>query len=174
MGNVSLVTPITESNSPVARNRRTRVIACIIMAIGLFSLFVFGLGTHAGSHASLTFDPLNTTNAPWHLAALTFDAHWTNIALGIVMIAIGVEVFWREPRRFVMGRFGIVALLFLFTLLVWSARGPGPSPINYINVTSLLVSASATVMVLVFGSLSGIMCERSGVVNSSQERFSAA
>ncbi len=169
MGNVSLVTPVTQSNSPVARNRRTRVIACIIMAIGLFSLFVFGLGTHAGSHASLTFDPLNTTNAPWHLAALTFDAHWTNIALGIVMIAIGVEVFWREPRRFVMGRFGIVALLFLFTLLVWSARGPGPSPINYINVTSLLVSASATVMVLVFGSLSGIMCERSGVVNIAIE-----
>jgi simple sugar transport system permease protein len=169
MGHVSLVTPVTESNSPVARNRRTRVIAVIMVAIGLFSLFIFGLGTHAGSHAQLTFDPLNSTNAPWHLAALTFDAHWTNIILGIVMILIGVEVFLREPRRFVMGRFGIVAFLFLFTLLVWAARGPGPSPISFINITSLLVGASATVMVLVFGSLSGIMCERAGVVNIAIE-----
>jgi general nucleoside transport system permease protein len=166
---MSLVTPVTESNSPVARNRRTRVIAVIMMALGLFSFFVFGLGTHADSHAQLTFDPLNSTNAPWHLAALTLDAHWTNIVLGIVMIAVGAEVFIREPRRFVMGRFGIVAFLFLFTLLVWAARGPGPSPISFINITSLLVGASATVMVLVFGSLSGIMCERAGVVNIAIE-----
>ena len=71
MGHVSLVIPVTESNSPVARNRRTRVTAAIMMAIGLFSFFVFGLGTHAGSHSQFTFDPLNSTNAPWHLAALT-------------------------------------------------------------------------------------------------------
>jgi simple sugar transport system permease protein len=169
MGHVSLVIPVTESNSPVARNRRTRVIASIMVAIGLFSFFVFGLGTHAGSHSQFTFDPLNSTNAPWHLGAITFDAHWTNIVLGIVMILIGGEVFVREPRRFVMGRFGIVAFLFLLTLLVWASRGPGPSPIGFINVTSLLVSASATVMVLVFGSLSGIMCERAGVVNIAIE-----
>jgi simple sugar transport system permease protein len=166
---VSLVTPVTAGASPVARNRRTRVIAVIMIAIGVFSFFVFGLGTHAGSHASLSFTPLNLINAPWHLGALTFDAHWTNILGGIVMIALGVEVFIREPQRFVMGRFGIVAILFLFTLLVWAARGPGPSPISSINVTSLLVGASATVMVLVFGSLSGIMCERSGVVNIAIE-----
>ena len=68
-----------------------------------------------------------------------------------------------------MGRFGIVSLLFLFTLLVWASRGPGPSPITFINITSLLVGAAATVMVLIFGSLSGIMCERSGVVNIAIE-----
>lgn len=172
MGIVStLLTPNEELTLkvPIARNRRTPVIGAIIVAIGLFSLFVFGLGTHAGSHSQLTFDPLNTTNAPWHAGTLTFDAHWTNISLGIVMILIGVEVLWRRPRRFVMGRFGIVSLLFLFTLLVWASRGPGPSPINFINVTSLLVGASATVMVLVFGSLSGIMCERAGVVNIAIE-----
>jgi simple sugar transport system permease protein len=157
------------AREPVARNRRTPVIGAIMIAIGLFSLFVFGLGTRAGSHAQLSFDPLSIVNAPWRTGALTFDAHWTNIGIGIVMILIGVEVLWRRPRRFVMGRFGIVSLLFLFTLLVWAARGPGPSPINSVNVTSLLVGASATVMVLVFGSLSAIMCELSGVVNIAIE-----
>ncbi|MGA2123068.1 MAG: ABC transporter permease [Acidimicrobiales bacterium] len=169
---MSVVDDFTETmrpREPVARNRRTPVIGAIMIVIGLFSFFVFGLGTHAGSHSQLTFDPLSIVNAPWHTGALTFDAHWTNIALGLLMILIGVEVLWRRPQRFVMGRFGIVSLLFLFTLLIWASRGPGPSPINFINVTSLLVGASATTMVLVFGSLSAIMCERSGVVNIAIE-----
>ncbi|MFY9783178.1 MAG: ABC transporter permease, partial [Acidimicrobiales bacterium] len=46
---------------------------------------------------------------------------------------------------------------------------PGPSPIDFVNVTSFLVGASATTMVLIFGSLSGVMCERSGVVNIAIE-----
>jgi simple sugar transport system permease protein len=38
-----------------------------------------------------------------------------------------------------------------------------------VNVTSILVGSSATVMVLIFGALSGVMCERAGVVNIAIE-----
>ena len=117
------VAEVLRPREPVARNRRTPVIGGIIIATGLFSLFVFGLGTHAGSHSQLTFDPLSIVNAPWHTGALTFDAHWTNIAIGVVMILIGVEVLWRRPRRFVMGRFGHrVAALPLHTADLGFAR----------------------------------------------------
>ena len=57
------------------RPRRTAalaVIAVIMAVLGLFTLFVFGLGTDLkGTHSQLTFTPLNTTNAPWHLGTLT-------------------------------------------------------------------------------------------------------
>jgi simple sugar transport system permease protein len=68
-----------------------------------------------------------------------------------------------------MARFGGVGILFLFALLFWSCRAPGPSPVGFINFTALLVGSSAATMVLVFGSLSGVMCERSGVVNIAIE-----
>jgi general nucleoside transport system permease protein len=169
MGHVSLSTISPTSAAPAAKNRRTRVIAVIMVALGIFTLFVFGFGTDLKGNSQLTFTPLNNTNAPLHLGTLTVPTHWTNVVVAIIMIALGVEVFAREPRRFVMGRFGIVALLFLFALLVWASRSTGPAAIDYINVTSILVGASATTMVLVFGSLSGIMCERAGVVNIAIE-----
>ena len=169
MGHVSLTTISPTSATPAAKNRRTRVIAVIMAALGLFTLFIFGFGTDLKGTSQLTFTPLNATNAPWHLGTLTVPTHWTIIVVAIIMITIGVEVFVREPQRLVMGRFGFVAILFLFALLVWASRSTGPAQIDYINVTSILIGASATTMVLVFGSLSGIMCERAGVVNIAIE-----
>jgi simple sugar transport system permease protein len=165
---VSLVAT-APTGAPVAKNRRTRVVAVIMMAVGLFTLFVFGFGSDTTSHSSLTFTPLNLTNTPWRIGSLTVASHWTDVVVGLLIIILGIEVFVRRPDRAVMARFGVVAILFLFALLVWAARAPGPSPIDFVNVTSILVGASASTMVLVFGSLSGVMCERSGVVNIAIE-----
>ncbi len=159
----------TAAATPVVKNARTRVIAVIMAVIGLFALFVFALGSTSRSHAALSFTPLNLVNAPWHLGSLTVATRWTDIVLSLIIIALGVEVFIRQPRRGVMARFGFAAILFLVTLLFWAARTDGPSQVNAVNVTSILVGCSATVMVLVFGSLSGVMCERSGVVNIAIE-----
>jgi len=170
VGRVSLASAqsATDVASP-AKNRRTRVIAILMALVGLFTIFVLGVGCAKGAHSILTFNPLNTSNPPWHLGQLTVATRWTNIVLGLAMIALAIEVFVREPRRAVMVRFGVVAVMFLLALLFWAARSPGPSPIDFVNVTSILVGASATTMVLVYGSLSGVMCERSGVVNIAIE-----
>jgi ABC-type uncharacterized transport system permease subunit len=170
VGIVSLVSPTSVATStPVPKNARTRVIAVIMAVIGLFSLFVFGLGSTVRSHAALSFTPLNLVNAPWHLGSLTVATRWTDIVLSLIIVALAAEVFIRQPSRGVMPRFGVAAILFLVTLLFWAARTDGPSQVNSVNVTSILVGCSATVMVLVFGSLSGVMCERSGVVNIAIE-----
>lgn len=164
-----LVTESPKSATPAAKNRRTRVIAVIMMIVGLFTLVLFGLEVTTTAHSSLTFTPLSLANPPWHIGSLTLETHWTNVIVALVIIALGVEVFARTPQRGVMSRFGIVGILFLFALLTWAARTSGPAPINFVNVTSILVGASATTMVLVFGSLSGVMCERAGVVNIAIE-----
>ncbi len=154
----------------LAPSARTRVIAVIMAVIGVFTVLVFGLGSVAGAHSSLTFNPVNlSVAAPWHVGTLTLLTRWTNVVLGIVMMSIGAEVFIRKPRRGVMLRFGGVAILFLFALLLWAARSPGPSQVSFVNLTAILIGSSAVAMVLVFGSLSGVMCERSGVVNIAIE-----
>jgi len=48
-------------------------------------------------------------------------------------------------------------------------RTPGPSQVSFIDLTSILVGSSEVTMVLIFGSLSGVMCERAGVVNIAIE-----
>jgi ABC-type uncharacterized transport system permease subunit len=166
---MSLLTTSVASASSIAKNKRIRVIAVLMAAVGLFAIFVFAIGSPANTHSQLTFTPLNLTNAPWHIGTLTVATRWTDLVLGLLMMVLAAEVFFREPRRGVMARFGFVAVLFLLALLFWAARTPGPSPIGYVNVTSFLVGASATTMVLVFGALSGVMCERAGVVNIAIE-----
>jgi simple sugar transport system permease protein len=149
---------------------RTRVIGVIIVVIGLFSLIALGLNTSSRAHSALTFSPVDIlTNAPWHLGTLTLLTFWTNVILGLIMIGVGFEVLWRQPRRGVMGRFGFISVLFLLALLFWAVRTPGPSQVSFIDLTSILVGSSEVTMVLIFGSLSGVMCERAGVVNIAIE-----
>jgi simple sugar transport system permease protein len=166
---MSLVSATAANAAAHVKNKRTRVIAVLMAAVALFTIFVFAFGSPANTHSQLTFTPLNLTNAPWHLGTLTVLTRWTDLLLGLLMLALAVEVYIREPRRGVMARFGFVAVLFLLGLLFWAARTPGPSPIEYVNVTSFLVGASATTMVLIYGALSGVMCERAGVVNIAIE-----
>jgi general nucleoside transport system permease protein len=170
MGLVSLIDE-KSARRPIApvKNRRTRVIAIIMGLIGVFTIFAFGLGSESRAHSSLTFNPINLVNAPWRVGSLTVATRWTVVVLGVVMVAIAVETYFRHPRRGVMARFGSVAVLFLFALLFWAARTPGPSPTSSVNITAILVGSSAAAMVLIFGSLSGVMCERSGVVNIAIE-----
>jgi simple sugar transport system permease protein len=148
---------------------RTRVIASLMIVIGLFTLLAFGLGTSSHAHSAMSFAPINLTNAPWSLGNLTVLTRWTNVVLGLIMLGVGVEVFVRQPRRGVMARFGGVSILFVFALLFWAVRTDGPSQVTTFNLTALLIGSSAATMVLVFGALSGVMCERSGVVNIAIE-----
>ena len=159
-------TPATAARIPVGR---TRGIGVIMLVIGLFTALVFGVGSGFSAHSSLTFNPVSLTNAPWRVGTLTLLTAWSNVVLGLAIVALGVDVLARLPRRGVMARFGVVAVLFFFALLLWAARTTGPSQINFVNLTAVLIGSSALAMVLVFGSLSGVMCERAGVVNIAIE-----
>jgi ABC-type uncharacterized transport system permease subunit len=138
--------------------------------LGLFTLVIFGLGSVSGAHSSFLFNPVNLSeSAPWLLGTLTLNSRIATMVLAVIMLGLGVETYLRRPTRGVMLRFGAVAILFLLSLLIWAARSPGPSPVSFVNLTALLIGSSEVTMVLVFGSLSGVMCERSGVVNIAIE-----
>ena len=121
------------------------------------------------AHSVLTFTPVNiSSNAPWHLGNLTVVTRWANVLLGLVTVAIGVETYLRRPSGALV-RFGVGGVLFFFALLLWACRQPGPAPIGTVNLTSVLVGSTGIIMVLIYGSLSGVLCERSGVVNIAIE-----
>jgi len=148
---------------------RRRVIGGLTIVLGLFIVGVFGLGSAGNAHSVVTFNPTNTSaSVPWSLGALTVLTRWWNVVLGLLTVAIGVETWVRRPAG-ALARFGAGGALFFFALLLWSVRQPGPAPIGNINLTSVLVNSSALIMVLIYGSLSGVLCERSGVVNIAIE-----
>jgi ABC-type uncharacterized transport system permease subunit len=68
-----------------------------------------------------------------------------------------------------VARFGGAVILLFFALILWAGRTHGPSQVGFINVTAILVGSSAVTMVLIYGSLSGVLCERAGVVNIAIE-----
>ncbi len=148
---------------------RRRAIGALIAILGLFIVFAFGFGSAANAHSQFTFTPVNTSSgAPWSLGALTVLTRWWNVGLGLVTLGIGLETWWRRPAGALM-RFGMGGIIFFFTLLLWAGRQPGPDQTSSINLTSVLIGSSAIAMVLIYGSLSGVLCERAGVVNIAIE-----
>lgn len=164
---VTLPMPTERRGTPVGR---TRVIGALMSLMALFMFWVFALGATSNAHSVFTFNPLNTSGgAPWSIGSLTLPSRISVIVLAILAAAVGVETIIRIPARRVMARFGLVSVLFLLGLFIWTVRTGGPSPTNFLDITDVLVNASGITMVLIFGSMSGIMCERAGVVNIAIE-----
>ena len=45
-----------------APSSRTRVIAIIMALVGVFTALVFGVGSVAGAHSAITFNPVNISS----------------------------------------------------------------------------------------------------------------
>jgi general nucleoside transport system permease protein len=152
------------------RPGRTVVIGYLMVGVAAFITWAFALGSVSRAHTSLTFDPVNISGSvPWAIGTLTVPTRLTNLLLALVCAALGAEVLVRRPRRGVLARFGVVGVLFFFALMIWAGRTHGPSQVGFVNITAILEGSSAVAMVLIFGSLSGVLCERSGVVNIAIE-----
>ena len=149
---------------------RSRSIAILTLMLGAFTTIIFGFGCASGTKSILTFNPTNLTGViPPHLGDLSLPSRTSCLLLGILIIAIGLETLIRRPTKALMVRFGGSAILFVLGLLIWTVRAPGPALFGSINLTAVLVGSSALTMVLIFGALSGVMCERAGVVNIAIE-----
>lgn len=149
---------------------RTQAIGWFVVVVGLFTVFGMGVGTGSAPRSTLTFTPIDVSQgAPWHLGNLTLPTEWTLVLLGALIVALGAEVLVRRLVKGAMVRVGLMAIVFLVAVLVWASRQPGPSQVPFINVTAILVGSAAITMILIYGSLSGILCERAGVVNIAIE-----
>ena len=135
--------------------------------LGIFYLFVaavmiIGFAVPvAGDDASRL--GLNLPGVGITVPDLVVPSAATAYLLAAVVAAIGAMQLTRGfGARWAMV-LGAVAALFVFTFLVWVAAGQSMS------LTGVLQASVSRAVPIVFGALSGVLCERSGVVNIAIE-----
>ncbi len=139
---------------------RTPVMYAVAALIGVFFLIRSdaGLETRFQVASGSSWLTIPTAGVP---------AFATIVVLVLVMAGAAAFAFIAvRSRRSVSGWLNlVVGLAFVLSFLVWV--GAGKSAV--IPVTSLLAGALALSVPLIFGAMSGVVCERSGIINIAIE-----
>jgi ABC-type uncharacterized transport system permease subunit len=133
--------------------------------IALVGLFAFGLGTDSGVSTSFQISrPEDTVQVP----SFSVSAQPITLTLSVILIALTGYQAWAKLRNMSVGVWLPIAfgVAFMGSLLTWA--GAGRENTN-VAITGMLVSGVFLAVPLVFGSMAGTLCERSGVVNIAIE-----
>jgi ABC-type uncharacterized transport system permease subunit len=158
---------ISAAPGPTPRARALRPInwrtPILYGGVALLSLVVFGLIPAPGKHTTFTF----TTGTDFFtIPSVTVPSKTTAIVLTVIALVVAVVSLLATRARRHIGPwlpilFGVVEV---FALLTWAVADKNPLP-----VTGLLAGSLFLATPLVFGSLSGVLCERSGIINIAIE-----
>jgi simple sugar transport system permease protein len=107
-------------------------------------------------------------NSDGALRTLTIPVSTTGYVVGILTVVAGILLAWRRFDRGASPLLYAGLIVFMLGFLVWVARGSNVSGLH-LQLTGILAAAVAAATFLIFGSLSGTLCERSGVVNIAIE-----
>jgi simple sugar transport system permease protein len=130
--------------------------------LAVIMLVPFGLNVPAGLESTFVLDNVLGAHAI-SVPDLVQPTRWVSVGLAIGCAALAALLVARRRARGAYLIFGLGTVLFLWSFLVWVDRG------NSINFVSLLEESLVYSTPIVYGSLSGVLCERSGVINIAIE-----
>ena len=110
---------------------------------------------------------ISTPSDAWQIAPVTVPSRLTAVVLSLVALGLAafVAVRTRARRRVGVWVPVVFGLCVVLSFLTWADAGK----VAPITLTSLLVGGLVLSIPLVFGSLAGLLCERSGIINIAIE-----
>jgi ABC-type uncharacterized transport system permease subunit len=145
----------------VIQEKRSVGMGIFFLAVALAIAGLFAMNSTGDMTTTFGLNPGARTNAPklddWVLPTQT-----TLWLLAVAVAFVGGWQIARGIKRVYMALL-IVVLVFIFAFLTWAARGISMNLLGMISASLLRAAPIA------FGALSGILCERAGVVNIAIE-----
>lgn len=139
---------------------RQRVMGVFFLALALSIWFFFARsvdGSIISSFGLSTFQA-KTQLDPWNLPALN-----TLYVLAVVSAILGGIQLSRGFKKYTNAVLAVVVGIFVFAFLVWATAGKS------LNLVGLFNTTLSKAVPITLGALSGILCERAGVVNIAIE-----
>jgi ABC-type uncharacterized transport system permease subunit len=152
---------LTAGTSAAIREKRHIGFGIFFLVVALAIAVLFAVNTTSDMTTTFGLNPGARTNAP-RLDDWVLPTQTTLWLLTVVTAFIGGWQLAKGIKRVYLALL-IVVLIFIFAFLTWAARGISMNLLGMISASLLRATPIA------FGALSGILCERAGVINIAIE-----
>lgn len=162
---MSIATTVTPELATGTDRRRDRIVGAAQALVGLYALWAFGLGSRTPAGRQSTFGLTYLGGHGTTVPNLVVPARGTAVALGVVCVIAGLaRALVVLDRRLRLLGTTVYLVAFVVAFLVWAAAGHSLNVAGGLLYNTLLVAVP-----LILGSMSGVLCERSGVINIAIE-----
>jgi ABC-type uncharacterized transport system permease subunit len=142
--------------------RRARVLGLFFVLAAVLVALVFGLGSQSGLDSRFQLNEVRNATA-FHVPDLVVPTRAGAFVIAGICAFLGGIQLTRGFGRRVNLVLGIVVFLLVFAFLTWAARD------RSLNLLGMMQSSLLRSVPIAFGALSGVLCERSGVINIAIE-----
>lgn len=139
-----------------ADERRATIIGVILMVFAAVVMWVFAFGVDPGVIS--TFN-LSLPGAAIEDLSVSFNSRLLSIIAAVLIFGLGLERLRRRNLGFTNTALGIGLLFFVLALLTWASADGSFSMVGMLRLT--VISS----IVIILGGLTGLTCERTGVIN---------